>query len=156
RWPMVLPLVADILTGVVCYFAGMLTAQREARWYGSRCLGLAAGFFCAYLVWIVPEFWQALVVIGIVGGAVSVAAWGSFLSGGAYAPQPRLAKIALATTFVMGLSVLGFQAKFFLGAFFWNKEEYSYYLDRGGRVLFVHEEQHQVQSITDLNGQVPP
>src|SRR6516162_11162800 len=30
RWPMALPWLADILTGVVYYFAGMLTAQREA------------------------------------------------------------------------------------------------------------------------------
>src|SRR5262249_29681663 len=45
-WPMVLPLVADVLLGLVCYFAGILAAQREARWYGSRCLGLAAGYFC--------------------------------------------------------------------------------------------------------------
>src|SRR6516165_7133173 len=36
EWPMVLPWTADILTGLVFYFAGMLTAQREARWYGSR------------------------------------------------------------------------------------------------------------------------
>ena len=39
---MALPWLADVLTGLVYYFAGMLTAQREARWYGSRCLGLAA------------------------------------------------------------------------------------------------------------------
>src|SRR5262249_30778020 len=42
QWRTGLPWVADILAGLVYYFAGMLTAQREARWYGSRCLGLAA------------------------------------------------------------------------------------------------------------------
>jgi hypothetical protein len=156
RWPMVLPMLADLLMGVVCYFAGMLTAQREARWYGSRCLGLAAGFFCAFLVWLVPEFWQALVVIATVGGVVALAAWGSFLTGGVYAPQPRVAKIALALTFVMGLSMLGFQAKFFLGAFlFWNKEMYPHYLDHKGQVLLVHEEQNRIKSITYLDGQTP-
>src|SRR5262249_11551288 len=46
RWPMALPMLADCLAGLVYYFAGMLTAQRAARWYGSRCLGLAAGLFC--------------------------------------------------------------------------------------------------------------
>jgi hypothetical protein len=154
-WPMVLPLLADVLMGLVCYFAGMLTAQREARWYGSRCLDLAAGFFCAYLVWIVPEFWHALLAIGIVGGMVAAAAWGSFLTGGAYAPQPRLAKIALAITFVMGLSALSFQGKFFLGVFLWTKEDYSYYLDHQGRVLLVHEENNRLESITNLEGQAP-
>src|SRR5262249_11167644 len=95
-WPMVLPWVADIATGLVFYFAGMLTAQREARWYGSRCLALAAGVFCWYLVWTLPEFWQALLVVLIVGGLVAAAAWGSFHRGGAYGPQPLVAKLCLA------------------------------------------------------------
>ena len=56
-WPMTLPWLADVLTGFVYYFAGMLAAQREARWYGSRCLGLAAGLFCSVLVWTLPQFW---------------------------------------------------------------------------------------------------
>ncbi len=46
RWGTALPWLADILTGVVYYFAGMLAAQREARWYGSRGLSLAAAFCC--------------------------------------------------------------------------------------------------------------
>jgi hypothetical protein len=101
---MTLPWLADILTGLVYYFAGMLAAQREARWYGSRCLGLAAGLFCSVLVWTLPQFWQALLAILLVGGLVATAAWGSFLTGGAYAPQPRRAKFALALTLLMGMS----------------------------------------------------
>src|SRR5262249_29014301 len=93
-WPMVVPWLADILTGLVCYFAGMLTAQREARWYGSRCLGLAAGFCCVILVWTLPEFWHALLAILLLTGMVATAAWGSFLAGGVYAAQPRLARAA--------------------------------------------------------------
>src|SRR5215469_3759802 len=57
EWRMTLPWLADILTGLLYYFAGMLTAQREARWYGSRCLPLAAGLFASLLVWNLPEFW---------------------------------------------------------------------------------------------------
>src|SRR5712692_10627202 len=78
HWRMSLPWLADILSGLVYYFAGMVTAQREARWYGSRGLALAAAFFCSYLVWALPEFWQALVAITIIGSCVSIAAWGNF------------------------------------------------------------------------------
>ena len=40
HWRMSLPWLADILSGLVYYFAGMLMAQRAARWYGSRGLAL--------------------------------------------------------------------------------------------------------------------
>ena len=155
-WPMVLPWLADILTGLVYYFAGMLAAQREARWYGSRCLGLAAGLFCSILVWTLPGFGHALLAILLVGGLLATAAWGSFLTGGAYAPQPRPAKLALALTFLMGLSVLSFTGKVLLGIWSWSRSEHYYRLGHPGRVLLVHEENGQLQSITDLEGRVPP
>ncbi len=154
-WPMALPWLADSLTGLVYYFAGMLVAQREARWYASRCLALAAGLGCSYLVWVMPEFWQALLAILTLGGVVAVAAWGSFLAGGAYAPQPRLAQFALAVTFLVGLSALAFTGKAFAGAG-QGITEYYYWLDRQGRGLVVHAHDGRIQSITDLEGQVPP
>jgi hypothetical protein len=154
-WPMGLPWLADVLTGLVYYFAGMLTAQREARWYGSRCLGLAAGFFCSLVVWTVPEFWQALLAIALVGAVVALAAWGSFGAGGAYTPQPRPAKIALALTFLMGLSALDFTAKAFFGLLLAPKMEYQAVLDRHGRPLLITIVDGNYQSATDLAGNVP-
>src|SRR2546425_6048923 len=35
HWRTSLPWLADILSGLVYYFAGMLVAQRGVRWYGS-------------------------------------------------------------------------------------------------------------------------
>src|SRR5262245_5389257 len=155
-WPMVLPWLADVLTGLVFYFAGMLTAQREARWYGSRCLGLAAGLFCSYLVWIVPEFWQALLAIACVGSVTAAAAWGCFCGGGAYESQPRIAKIASAATFLLGLSALAFTGQTLAGRFFWPREDITTYFDRHGKALFVHELEGKIDSITDSQGQAPP
>jgi hypothetical protein len=154
-WPMVLPWLADVLTGLVYYFAGMLTAQREARWYGSRCLGLATGVCCSILVWTVPEFWQALLAIALLGGLLAVAAWGSFAAGGAYAPQPRLARIALAVCFLLGLSALGFIGNFFAGVWLVSKTEYPSFLDHHGRVLRVAIEDFEIQSVTDLERKLP-
>src|SRR5262245_46076412 len=115
HWRTGLPWLADILTGVVYYFAGMLTAQREARWYASRGLGLAAAFSCTLLVWLLPEFWQALVAIGVIGTWVGVAACGSFLTGGTYAHQPRIARAALALTLLTGLLVVSVLGKLTIG-----------------------------------------
>jgi hypothetical protein len=154
-WGMALPWLADMLTGFVYYFAGMLTAQREARWYGSRCLGMATGLACSILVWTVPEFWQALLAIVIFGALVATAAWGTFLTGSAYPRQPVLAKGALVTAFLTGLLALGFTGEYFLGAWLSTKSEHWYDLDRHGRVLLVHYENNQVQSATDREGQPP-
>lgn len=153
-----LPWVAEILAGVVYYFAGMLTAQREARWYGSRGLGLFAALFCTFLVWTLPEFWQALVAIGIFGAMLGVAAWGSFVSGGAYEPQPRLAKAALGLTLLTGLLVVSVLAKYLVGACFDPGISTSYHLDRHGRVLIVPWKTGlgPVGAVTGLDGKAPP
>jgi hypothetical protein len=158
HWRTGLPWLADILAGVVYYFVGMLTAQREARWYGSRGLGLAAAFFCTFLVWTLPEFWQAVVAIGVLGTFVGVAAWGSFLSGGAYAPQPRLAKVALALTLLTGLFVVSFIAKVMIGEWFAAGVSYSHVIDRQGRVLIVLWKQGRgpTEIVSVHDGQVPP
>jgi hypothetical protein len=155
RWPMVLPLLADCLAGLVGYFAGMLTGQREGRWYGSRCLGLGACVFCWFVVWTVSGFWQALVAIAVLTALTAVAAWGSFLTGGVYASGPRLSRLALAGTFLSGLLGVGFLAKFALGAELNAKSDYWYVLDRQGNVLRVHYKDGLLQSVTDLRGQTP-
>jgi hypothetical protein len=158
HWRTGLPWLADILAGLVYYFAGMLTAQREARWYGSRGLGLAAAFLCTFLVWTLPEFWQALVAIALLGTLAGVAAWGSFLAGGAYASQPRLARAALAATFLAGLLVVNFLGKLVVGECFDSGMSHSYTLDRQGRVLIYPWKTGvgPMEPLTDLDGHVPP
>lgn len=155
QWSTSLPWLADILSGLVYYFAGMLVAQREARWYGSRCLALAAAFCCSYLVWTLNEFWQALAAIGIIGPIVAVAAWGGFCSGGAYLPQPRLAKAALGMTFLAGLLCLSALGKQRIGEWLDAGIEYEYSLDRQGRMLFQRFKAGfgVIGPVTDLNGQ---
>jgi hypothetical protein len=133
HWETSLPWLADILSGLVYYFAGMLVAQGEVRWYGSRGLALAATFFCSYLVWTLPEFWQALVAIGIMGLFVGVAAWGNFCVGGAYTPQPGIAKAALSLTFLASLLVLSVLIKQLIGEWFDSGFFWDYTVDRKGR-----------------------
>jgi hypothetical protein len=155
NWRTSLPWLADILSGLVYYFAAMLVAQREARWYGSRCLPLAAAFFCSYIVWAVPEFWQALLAIGLFGSFLGVAAWGSFCTGGAYAPLPRIAKGALATSLLLGLLVLSMMGKQRIGEWFDPSMHFQVDVDRHGRVLYNVSQDGGADdiSITDIDGQ---
>ena len=154
HWRTGLPWLADILSGLVYYFAGMLVAQRDVRWYASRCLPLATAFCCSYLATIVPEFWQALVVIGIFVLFVGGAAWGSFCTAGAYAPQPRLSKAALILTSLSGLLILSVLGKQTIGKWADSGIEDEYTIDRQGRVLFQRSKLGiGVIERTDLNGQ---
>jgi hypothetical protein len=137
QWRASLPWLADILSGLVYYFAGMLVAQREVRWYASRVLPLAAAFLCSYLVWAMPEFWQALAVIGIMGLFMAVAAWGSFCTAGAYTPQPHWAKAALATTLLAGVLLVSMFVKQMIGEWFGSEIVYIYHIGRQGRVLLA-------------------
>jgi hypothetical protein len=158
HWRTSLPWLADILSGLVYYFAGMLTAQREAHWYGSRGLALAGAFFCSYLVWTLPEFWHALVAIGIIGSVVGVAAWGSFCAGGEYAAQPRLAKAGLAMTFLAGLLIVSMLGKQMIGEWSDSGFDWNYAVDRQGRVMVcpVALSRGPIGPWTDLNGHELP
>jgi hypothetical protein len=56
----------------------------------------------------------------------------------------------------MGLSFVSFTSKVLLGIWTWSRAHYYYRLDHQGRVLLIYEERFKLQSITDLDGQVPP
>lgn len=157
RWPMILPLVADCLTGIVYYFAGMLAAERDARWYGSKCLGLAAGLLCTLLVWTLPEFGHALVAIAVIGGTVGLAAWGSFGCSGAGQAMPVLGKAALAATLLLGLLTVSFAGNYFLGRWLMSRTIYTDRLDRSGRPITIHrsDEEHEPFVVTDSTGNTP-
>ena len=105
RWPghvaapfelrMLRPLAACILTGVVFYFAGMLTGLRQARWYASRALGLGMALIVCLLMQFRPVWWEGFLVAFIGGAILMVAAWGGFQTHGYYRSQPAWGKAAL-------------------------------------------------------------
>jgi len=153
-WRMILPSITAIVTGVVFYFAGLLTGLRPARWYGSRGLGIGAAAACALLTYAVPEFWQSLLValVGIV--VLGAAAWGSFLAGGECQPQPRVTRFALGVSLLAGLLMVGFAVVLVvLGC--WNESGYvwSYYrIAKDGQILRVTQRDAVLTSVTDVNG----
>ncbi len=104
---MALPGVADMLCGLVYYFAAMLVGMREARWYGSRFLPLGAAIACSGVVLYVSHFWQALAVVAIGVAVVGMAAVATVIGGGRYEPLARPGRIALGLTVMPGLTVAG-------------------------------------------------
>lgn len=156
EWRIGLQQVADVLTGVVFYFAAILTALRPARWYGSRALGLGAALLCATLVVALPEFWKALLTLLFFILILMVTAWGSFLTDGTYNLQPKVAKAGLGTTLFAGNIVVTAAAFAFIAAVLsafttqdWSYQ--SYRIDQQGRVLRVTNAR-SIETATDLSG----
>ena len=151
---MILPGLADILCGVVFYFAGMLTGLRQARWYASRALGIATAALCAILVTGSAEFWEALIAIVLIGTVMGLSAWGSFLTAGSYPSQPRIAKIALGLVVLAGIGVMGGFGGLIIGILAWQapQSRTRYALDKDGRILRVTRDYLTVDEITDVDG----
>ncbi|HYA79286.1 MAG TPA: ABC transporter permease, partial [Candidatus Nitrosopolaris sp.] len=101
-WATLRPVAVLSISGMVYYFAGMLTGLRQARWYASRALGLGMAILVSMTILIVLQFWQAVVAILIGGGILATAVWGGFHSNGYYRGQPAPGRLALASTLVPG------------------------------------------------------
>ena len=156
--PMVLPGLADVLTGSVYYLAGLLISMRDARWYGSRVLPLGVAVICSVIVASVWYFWVALIAIIVAAGILGVAAWGSFVGGGQYGPQPRTAKAALGASLLAGIAIV-----FVLGGMVVSaiasaaatgpSTRTSYQITNDGEIVrLVQDRWGRAVEITDLDG----
>ena len=159
-WRLALPGVASLLTVVPAYFAGMLTALRPARWYGSRALALPAAIAAVLFTVVLPEFWDAVFAVAVFGAALTAAAWGSFLTKGQYEGQPRPAKIGLGTTLFAGVIVSMITVVALTVALLsaisppdYNQGTYSYYnFDAKGRILRMTQHGQDQLTAIDLAG----
>jgi len=114
-WRMTLPAVADLICGLVFYFAGMLTAMRNARWYASRTLGIGAGIICGMV--ILTQIHTLSMSLAFCAAGIcltAIAARGTFISGGEYAPQSRISRVAVGVSIASGLAVVGYLATVFV------------------------------------------
>lgn len=159
-WRIALPLIANLLSGLVCYFAAFLTGMRQARWYASRALGLAAAFGCVALqVAVATSFWQAAAIIagGLVAGAT--AAWSTFIAGGQYAPQPRIGRVATGFVIGLGMFLVGYLLLMFsfwtfkVPELFAGSAGTTYAVTGEGVVARVTTGPGRTVAVTDLSGQ---
>jgi ABC-type transport system involved in multi-copper enzyme maturation permease subunit len=157
EWAMVLPVTAYFLSGIVYYFAGLLTGLRQARWYASRGLGLGVAILVSVTVANVPDFWRALFLILLGGAIVATAAWGSFMSNGYYDGQPLLGRRALATSLMLGGFIVVMFVMVLLGSlvpnsfresFHWSR----YQMTKDGEIYKMTQPAGKPLQITELNG----
>jgi len=154
-WAMALPLISIFLVGMVYYFAGLLTGVRKARWFASRGVGLGLGVLANIFLFVMPEFWHALLIIVVTGSLLALAAWGSFQTGGYYRDQPIAGKVALiVTSSVSVLVILGLTTTFVVNLAL-SRGEYttSYYqLTKEGNIIRIFRQGFD-EEVVDINGQ---
>jgi hypothetical protein len=155
EWAMVLPVAAYFLAGVVYYFAGMLTALRQARWYATRGLPLLVALWVPAEITHAAHFWQALLLIGVAAGLLAVACWGGFRSQGADSGQQALGKLGLtgslaAGGYVLGAAIAGMllNALLFSGGVSWS----AYTVTKDGRIYKSIGQSRRLPEIVDLDG----
>ena len=154
EWRMVIPSASSFLAGLICYCAGMLTGLRQARWYASRGLGIAAAIVVCLAIQISSSLWQPLIAISLGVVALGVAAWGAFQTGGYSTGQPLRGKIALAISLTIGSAAVVFLIFGLLASMALNRGySWSYYaMTREGVVYKIAQAQGKPAEIVDLEG----
>lgn len=153
-WPrLMLPAIADMLSGLAFYFAAMIAALRPARWYGSRVLPLIAaapavaathhGSFAIALLWIL-----------LITAVFALAAWGAFVRLGMTASQPLASRAALGLILYIGLFITGAVTLYALVPSGPLQPVRQYLMDRKGRVLIAQYDNYTPfpGHLTDLQG----
>jgi hypothetical protein len=154
---MALPGAADLLCGMVYYFAGLLTGMRDARWFATRALGIGIGIICSIGGQAAGRFeWAvAFIAAGIVIN--SVAAWGTFVGGGNYQTQPRITRVATGISIGTGLLLVCFLSFFIVGSLVFDGNGSSqpgrYTVDADGTIVHLLFEGNRIAAIEDLQGQ---
>jgi prepilin-type N-terminal cleavage/methylation domain-containing protein len=153
---MLRPLAAYVLTGVVFYFAGMLTGLRQARWYGSRPLSLGMALIVCLLMQVQPVWWRGFLVILLGAAILAVAVWGGFQTHGYYRGQPVLGKAALICATMLGSLIVAVLAAPLLSSLFLRSDRpsphSSYAMTKEGEVFKTTQGPEGAWTIVDLEG----
>ncbi|MFO0983500.1 MAG: hypothetical protein U1E76_17505 [Planctomycetota bacterium] len=129
--------VAVAAMSAAYYFAALLIVMREARWYVSGLLPLAPAVAGSLVVFEGTAWTGVALAAAAIVSCLALAAWGTFLRGGALTRQPLLAKLALAASlgaglFAVWLGVLALHRASFVPHSSAPHVEYS--IDQQGRV----------------------
>jgi hypothetical protein len=161
-WHMTLPRLADLFSGLVWYAAGLLVAARQARWIGSRLMPAGWALVASFAAYILAmNLGEAIAICAAALVIVLPAAWGEFVFGGEYEPQPlvvRLAQgIAVCAGVVIALGVgLGMTSELLdatVGRGLGHAFSFANYeVDSDGRIALSRYSRDGEQVMTDLQG----
>jgi len=155
---MALPAIADLLCGLVFYFAALLVGMRDARWYATKTLAIGAAILCWQRVTDEGAVFSMAVVWCLVSLAVLVtAAWGTYVAGGRFARQPGVARAAVGVSIAGGAVVVGVIALMIIGfvlpAVGVPPTLSTYEVTSDGQIAqVVRDRQYYISEVNDLAG----
>lgn len=155
-WGMAQAGLADLLAGTVYYFAALLTALRQARWYAGKALSFGVAIVVSIFVNQLPQFWHALLAVALAAPVLLVAAWGSFCHSGVYTHQRRAPKAALGLATFVGIFIVGSMVVPFVTNLLHSApldyKQVQYNVTRDGVVVRMTYTHAGFTDITDLDG----
>jgi hypothetical protein len=157
---MILPRLADLFSGLVWYAAGLLVAGRQARWIGSRIMPVGLGILASVAaVGFAMNLPEAMAIFALAIAILLPAAWGAFIFGGEYEPQPLVTRltqgIAVGAGVMMAVVVVAAMLGGILDATLGGSRRiYSVTCEVGanGQVAFSRYDTSGDQILTDLQG----
>ncbi len=156
EWAMLRPLAAFVLAGIVCYFAGMVTGLRQARWYASRALGLGMALIVCILIEIQPVWWRGFLLVLLGALVLIAAAWGSFQAHGYYRGQPAWGKAALTVALMLGALIVAPVVAGVVTSMFVPEQRYRsapyYTMTKDGNVVKIIRSQGTAAEVVDMEG----
>ena len=155
---MMRPGIADILAGMMYYFAALFVGLRNGAWYGTRAFGLPAAVIGTLLVVATPYFTMALGGAVFLTLALFLAGRGTILTNGRLRDQSALGRSAIVTVVLFGVCalvvfVMGSASMFLGGAGYRLGGHYE--IDVDGRPLKISSNVNESSTtVTDLAGNV--
>ncbi len=158
---LILPGVADIMTGLAYYFAGLLVALQRGSWFGARTMVLFAAVHLSFFVVSAKNngpsyFYVAVEAAVLMAIALFAAGWGAMRSNGPFHVRPWLARVALLAAVFYGIfgtcdlarTLLnsGGQQSPFIGS--------QYQITRDGQPIIITVSEDLSPKVTDLAGNV--
>jgi len=152
---MMTPGLADIVTGLVYYFAALTLALQRGGWIVLRIFPLLAAVHVSFFVQSTALFYVAIEAAVVMSLALLVAAWGAILNPDTLGPRPWLAKVAFLAVTFYGACGLGDLANALLAAVGPSPrtEDFQYDITKEGMPLRLHSINDVVIDVTDVNGQ---
>lgn len=151
--------LADILGGVVFYFAAILVTLRFSRSRHSY-VRLAAFIFalvCTGLSTGMLEFWQSLLVTAVGVFLAGSAAWGTFISFDNYQKQSIPSRAGLIVSLYIGIAIAIMTCVIFIASMMESApSSYSftnYRVDKAGRIVKVTQSNDGTM-VEDLQGKI--